>query len=202
MRWIHFSPYPLITALLILALAGFRLRKRGLLYLAGMALFGLYLMAVIDAMFFSIPLAENWPSNLSWAETARYLTHQANLIPFYFGSRYIQTSLGMIPVGFPFRDVVGNILLTVPFGMGVQFLAAPRGKKALWLALGAGLALEGIQLLLRVVLGTTMHVIDINDVLMNTLGIFIGYGLYAGAGWGVDRARHFLAGRFSRAARE
>ncbi len=70
------------------------------------------------------------------------------------------------------------ILLTVPFGFGICFLTSLRGKRLFTLALLTGLALEGVQLFIGLAAGYYYHSVDINDVLLNALGVLVGSGLF------------------------
>ena len=75
------------------------------------------------------------------------------------------------------RQIFENILLTVPFGFGVSFVVGLKPRHFLWLIPAVGIALEGTQffvmLLLRIV-----RTIDIDDVILNGLGVLIGYLLF------------------------
>ncbi len=176
-KLLYFFPIPLIIGLLILTLVIRRCRKRSWSYLLGLALFGLYLLAVIEILFFPIPVPANWPANLTWKETLQSLS-QINWIPFNYGPMFFHlTSL------FKFRDIIANILLTIPFGFGICFLLPLRNKQILLTAVGAGLALEGTQLLMKLSLGVFFHTVDITDVLTNALGVLAGSGLYRAVLW-------------------
>lgn len=163
-----------------------RSRKRDMRYLLDQALFGFYLMAVFCVIFFPIPLPINWPANLTWKDTVQSLAH-VNLIPFNYSSLFASP----INPRFVFQDVVMNILLTIPFGFGICFLKASRGKAIFYWAVGAGLALEGTQLLGKLILGVYYHAVDINDVLTNALGVLVGCGLYRAADWIVRKFKKY-----------
>jgi glycopeptide antibiotics resistance protein len=76
-----------------------------------------------------------------------------------------------------YLDIFQNILLTIPLGFGIGYFRKP-GFLKIWLwALGTGIALEGIQLLTKLVF-VSYRVVDINDAIMNALGVLIGYGLF------------------------
>ncbi|MDC3416241.1 VanZ family protein [Aquibacillus salsiterrae] len=67
----------------------------------------------------------------------------------------------------------GNILAFVPFGLLLPELI--KGKKKIfyaWFAIGSSFGIEVSQLFFRV--GT----LDVDDILLNTLGAFIGYSIY------------------------
>jgi glycopeptide antibiotics resistance protein len=170
---LDFFPLPFLLGLLILLVMLVRSRKRDWVYLIALTLFGVYLLAVINFLFFPIFAPDNWPANLTWKDTIRGLS-QINLIPLYYapiGSA--SASLGNI-----LYDIVGNSLLTIPFGVGFCFLTRLQDKRIFVVALGVGLFLEGTQLLMKLIFGIYFHSVDINDVLFNALGVVVGAGLY------------------------
>ena len=71
-----------------------------------------------------------------------------------------------------------NLILTIPFGLGLGFFFKPRFLKLCFWALLTGLSLEGVQLLIKLGAGTFYHTVDINDVILNALGVIVGYGLF------------------------
>ncbi len=150
-----------------------RFHKRGWLYLIAVTLFGIYLLIVINLLFFPIFAPYNWPANLTWKEILNGLS-QINLLPFHY-ARIGLTSASLRNVLY---DIVGNILLTVPFGLGFCFLTRLRDKRIFWVALGVGMFLEGTQLLIKLIFGIYFHSVDINDVIFNALGVVGGAGLY------------------------
>jgi glycopeptide antibiotics resistance protein len=71
-------------------------------------------------------------------------------------------------------NLVGNIAPLVPIGFLVPFVYRNiTWKKSLGLAAAAGLALEGMQVVLRV------GILDIDDVILNALGVMVGYWTFA-----------------------
>jgi len=176
-KLLYFFPIPLLISLLILILVISKNRKRGWSYLLGLALFGFYLLAIIEILFFPIPVPANWPANLTWQSTIQSLS-QVNLIPFNYGPMFLHSTSP-----FTYRDVIANILLTIPFGFGICFLIPLRNKQIFLTSVGAGLALEGVQLLMKLSLGVFFHTVDITDVLMNALGVLAGSGLYRVVLW-------------------
>lgn len=77
------------------------------------------------------------------------------------------------------RYLVGNFVAFVPLGM-LAPLTAPRWDS--WLRIGAlGLAIsilvETVQLGESLLVSIPIHVADIDDLILNTLGALVGYGL-------------------------
>jgi glycopeptide antibiotics resistance protein len=158
---------------MVLTLVCLRNRKRGWKTLIGIILFGLYIIAGVGMIFFPISIPLNWPANLSWNETLINLA-RINLSPLYFLSfTHHPFSLKWLLVDFGL-----NAILTLPFGFGLGAFYKPKWWKILIWALLTGLALEGIQLLVILVTGTFYHTVDINDVILNAMGVILGYFSY------------------------
>jgi glycopeptide antibiotics resistance protein len=177
---LDFIPGPSLVGGLILLVLLVRGRKRGWRYLSGLGLFGIYLMAVIDLAVFPIIIPQAWPAFSSWSQFLASLAANSNLVPFNYGNLFAQISEGAISLNVALWEIGGNLLLGVPFGLGICLFHPMPGKRIFWVALGAGLALESAQLLIFVVIGPSMHSIDINDVLLNGLGVLTGYGIFLG----------------------
>ena len=118
-------------------------------------LFGLYIMAVF---YVTDPgtlygLLSQKPRHLA------YLAEHINLIPF---SRDIQ------PVGYGL-----NVVMFLPLGFLIPTIWEELGKLRYILAAGCGLSalIEVSQLL-------SLRGTDVDDVIMNTLGAVLGFGLY------------------------
>jgi len=97
--------------------------------------------------------------------------HGPNFVPFRTILPYMLGYKGWIIAGI---NLAGNIALLVPVG----FLVALMYRNMTWkksLALGAvaGLCIEVMQTVLRV------GIFDIDDVILNALGVVIGYGTFA-----------------------
>ncbi len=177
---IQFLPYPMLVGMGILAgLLPILWRKQHrVTFLLCVSLFWVYVLLVLGVMFFPFQLPDDWPENIS-AQNALWTLSRVNLIPFKFGDLF-SASAGVIT-----QELAGNILLTMPFGFGLPFLVRVPARRILWIALIPGLALEGTQLLFGL-LGMTSgygHSVDINDVMLNTIGALAGYGVFRGFGW-------------------
>jgi glycopeptide antibiotics resistance protein len=100
-------------------------------------------------------------------------THEgaANLLPFKTILPYLLGEKGLIIAGI---NLVGNIALLVPIGFLVPFVFRNiTWKKTLALAVAAGFVIEGMQVVLHV------GIFDIDDVILNALGVVIGYWAFA-----------------------
>jgi glycopeptide antibiotics resistance protein len=156
---VMFSPLYGIAALIIV-LIFLRRKNKSLLYMIFFSLFWLYLMQVVSVAVFPFPIgisAQNFKPSI-------------NLIPFDFGfcdPRGIEQC---------FRQIYENVLLTIPFGFGINFIARLKPRHIFWLAAGVSMTLELVQLAISLIFRTPFRVVDINDVLLNAAGVLLGYG--------------------------
>ena len=94
-------------------------------------------------------------------------TGEANFVPFRTICPYLRGDKGWLIAGL---NLVGNIALLVPIGFFFAFVFRNMTwKKSLVLAVAAGLAIEGMQVLFRV------GIFDVDDVILNGLGVILGY---------------------------
>lgn len=108
----------------------------------------------------------------------------ANYMPF----NTIVPYLGGEPTwAIALRNLAGNIAPFVPLGLIAPFLYHPlTWKRILGAAAAFALALEGVQLILQ------KGIFDVDDILLNVLGIVLGYSVFIG----VERiTRHVLNNR-------
>lgn len=167
-----------LPALVVTLLFLRRRRTAAQLFLLGT--FGLYLILLIAATLLPIDLSPEYHAIMQRDTT---FAERMNLIPFYFG-----------PFGSLWRSrymLISNILLTVPFGLGIGFVARVRPRDLRWLPWAVGFGIEGAQLALGLAQGFPYRVLDINDTIMNALGVALGYGLF----WLIGKLALWLARR-------
>ena len=149
-----------VVALLIILMVLWK-QKRRLSYLFCFSIFWMYMITVVSVIVFPFPIFgdyqyPNFKPNI-------------NLVPFAFsGCEMINVCL---------RNVFENILITIPFGFGISFIASLKPKDFLSLAILVGFAFETIQLIIAL-LASPFRVVDINDVILNAAGVLLGYGFY------------------------
>jgi glycopeptide antibiotics resistance protein len=73
-----------------------------------------------------------------------------------------------------------NILLMIPFGFGLPFIANLRMKRVVIIGVLFSIGIELLQFLTGLMAGITFRVADINDVIFNTFGVVVGYVLFTG----------------------
>jgi len=156
-NYFHLFPGIVILAMILIIL---KKQKRNLWYLFFFSGFWIYLLFAFSVIVFPIaPLSKNDGFRLS-----------LNLIPFYFGTCEMPELC--------IRNIVDNILLTVPFGLGISFITSLHWKNFIWLAPLVGLVFEVLQLIIALLFRSPFRVVDINDVILNALGVWVGYILF------------------------
>lgn len=181
MLTLEFFPLPFLGGLAALAIGAalVALKTRKWAAAAGLALFGLYLWIVVGLTLFPIPLG------VQERQLPGAILAKINWIPYHYLCliRYFPH--------YAWVELGGNILLTLPFGFGLPFLAPPKSRFYFLWMLVPGLAIELSQLALSLVIGAAYRSVDINDVMLNGLGALLGFGLFWGFRfiWSRDRFR-------------
>lgn len=162
-----FSLLPVAWIVLAAVLAVVWFRSRNLSRLLFVAVFGVYLLFAIDAVYFPIHM------DPAYAGSLRSVVRSINLVPFNYDFSFIPHIV--------WSQIFYNTLLTVPFGFGISFVFRLKPRHFLWLIPAVGLGLEGVQVILAL-LGVGRS-IDINDVILNGLGVAVGYLLFRIFAW-------------------
>lgn len=147
-------------------------RKHNRAYIFCLLVFGTYLLYALQVTFFPLQIsggyAEAMRQNSSWMT-------DINLIPFYLPNGYLENK---DLFQFAWVQFGSNILLTMPFGFGVNFIGRFRRKDFLWLPFAVGFGIELSQLVMNFLLRYPYRVVDITDALLNAVGVLIGYGFF------------------------
>lgn len=144
-------------------------KKKSLLYLTLFSIFYLYIFKVLDYTLFQfqslVVLKYFMPDLILRGQSAG---ESLNLIPlFTLRVQDLKTSLL-------------NILLFIPLGFGLPFVARLRMEKIVILGLFFSIVIESLQLMTGIIAKITFRVTDINDVIFNTLGVVMGYLIFRG----------------------
>lgn len=182
---LYFVPYPLFVGMAVLFVLLYLLHRSQyrLPYLLAFALFWFYLLLLIALTSFPIPIDLN-ANDMDTQERLLFVLSHVNLIPFYYA--------GYVNVHVIVREIVGNILLTMPFGFGINFLTSIHPKKMFRVAILVGFSIEFVQLMLTLLFGG-YRTVDITDVILNAAGVFIGYGFFLLANLFVQRIHPLLS---------
>ena len=133
---------------------------------ASRVFFGLYLLLLVYLMFF----AEEWGRTMLEGD------YRYNLVPFREIRRYIAYRRQIGP-WMVFWNLLGNVIGVVPYGALLPAMQRMGFWKVALLSFELTLFIEVSQLILRV--GSC----DVDDMLLNTLGGCIGYGVYRIVFW-------------------
>lgn len=153
---------PFFALATVVAVVYLRARKAWpwprLFFLAG---FVVYLTAVVGYVFLPIRtdaefIDEMRRFNADWLR-------QVNLVPL-IGMPTIELS----------EQFLGNILLGIPFGLGLPFVLGRAGLIIVGLGAVFSIAVEAGQFLINVVYGFNYRFIDINDAILNFVGVLVG----------------------------
>lgn len=144
----------------------FRLKKKkSYIYLIFFTLFYVYFLKVLDYTLFqfqSLLILKNFMPNL----ILQGQTENMNLIPLVtLTYQDLKTSLL-------------NILLLIPFGFGLPFITNFRMKKIVVFGALFSIVIEFLQLITGLVAKVTFRIVDINDVIFNTIGVAAGYIIF------------------------
>lgn len=155
-------------------------RKAKIIRAFGKVLFLLYVIFLIYFLF----VAE-WYGRTEVAEEYRY-----NLELFREIRRFLtyREELGTFAV---FANLLGNILIFVPYGFFISMASRSRGFfKTLLCSMLLSLGVEIVQLFTRV--GS----FDVDDILLNTIGGVLGYIVFVLCNW--IRRKHHVRNRKKR----
>jgi glycopeptide antibiotics resistance protein len=118
------------------------------------------------------------PTHLSGFSSAH--SNHINIVPIGYSFKCFRQDQGAHPhlTTFCLRNTLGNIALFLPLGILLP-LVTNRFRsllKVMLVALGLSLGIETIQFVLRFV--GSLRAVDIDDVLLNTLGAGLGFAIY------------------------
>lgn len=133
------------------------------------AVFIVYLFGVIA----QICLPINYSGKSLWDNIKNYpYRENIYLIPFkqpYFAMDDYSAILRLL------KSYLLNILLTIPFGIFLRLFKKRRIQSVFAIALLVGIATETIQLVTGLIVGYQFRITHIDDVLMNAIGVVLGY---------------------------
>jgi glycopeptide antibiotics resistance protein len=141
-------------------------------------LFAVYVVIIVALVFTPFPLPP-WTAATEAELSTGYRPWPfpwLNILPF-------DTIRGALRFGVewqPGRYVLGNVVAFAPFGVFLPTLW-PRWRSLIGIvvaALAISLTIEAVQLGLSLVMGFPFRVADVDDVLLNVLGVALGYVVY------------------------
>ncbi|MBA3927351.1 VanZ family protein [Listeria rustica] len=134
----------------------------------------MYLSSVVAITFFPLPVQRYLIESM----IADKLGLEHNFIPLKIFYDMKDLDLGMMLAIF-LRQVVGNILLFVPLGFSLPIIVKKFSwKKVVLTGFLISLSIELGQWLLGLYLGYNYRATDIDDLIFNTIGTFLGVLLF------------------------
>lgn len=98
-----------------------------------------------------------------------------NFVPFKTTAETLQYGITSTAIA----QVLGNILISVPFGIFIMiFLNKPKWWNMLLFALVLTLAIELSQMIIGFAINNMYRTVDIDDIILNVIGTYLGYGIY------------------------
>lgn len=144
-----------------------RSRKKSIVYILLFSVFYIYLYKVIDytlLQYQSLLILKHFVPDLmlNGIQDGK----SVNLVPL------VTLAAGDI------KASLLNILMLIPFGLGLPFITNLRMKKVVIAGALFSVGIELMQLITGLIGHKTFRVADINDVLFNALGAMVGYMLF------------------------
>lgn len=141
-------------------------QKRSPSYLFFFSVFWIYFLILVSVTIFPIPLPD--AGMFLTKQQITFVLSHINFVPFkYLSDPYVNPYV-------VFLEIFHNVLLTIPFGFGVSFIAQFKARDFLWLAIAVGFTIEMAQLVISLRVGV-YRTVDITDVLLNATGVLLGY---------------------------
>lgn len=98
-----------------------------------------------------------------------------NIIPFKTITETLKYGITTTAIA----QILGNILISVPFGVFIMlFLRNPKWWNMLLFALVLTVAIELSQMIIGLVINNMYRTVDIDDIILNAIGTCLGYGIY------------------------
>ena len=144
-------------------------KKKDLVYLLFFTIFYIYIINVLNLTLFkyqSLLLLRYFAPSLMLR--GRPAGKSLNLIPL----------ITLTPADL--RTSFLNILMMIPFGFGLPFITHFRAKKVIVIGALFSIGIEFLQFITGYVAKMTFRVADIDDVIINTVGVAVGYILFVG----------------------
>ncbi|HEY6635810.1 MAG TPA: VanZ family protein [Acidimicrobiia bacterium] len=167
------SSLTLIALLVLLPISIVHIRRTGPGPLRSAAIIALavYMAVVVGVTQGPLPVDGTYPRGFD-------LT-QANLIPFRTIGRYFADGVGLELAS---RQVGGNLVLLMPLGFLAPIVSERVRTLSRVMVLGVvvALAIESIQVLVILGLGNVARAVDVDDVILNTVGAMIGWAIWKG----------------------
>ena len=106
-----------------------------------------------------------------------------NFIPFHSICEYATSGLHTFV-----RQVCGNIILFVPFGIAISWIFEKNSfRHRIYFIVTTSLLIEIVQLFLDLCSGMVVKYIDVDDILLNSIGGLIGICIFTFVNWLISK---------------
>lgn len=155
-------------------------RKRGVKLILLDALFFIYIVVMLSVTMFPIPFQ-------GLDEIGMNEGVKNNFIPFMSIVDILTNE--RLSFAIKLRQVGGNIVLFIPMGFFAPLLwkGLRKYRKAIVFGFCSSLFIEGAQGFVSLILGFNYKVMDVDDLLLNTLGFIFGFTLFYAFRWGTAK---------------
>ena len=156
-----YANYGMPISLPVIVIIMIASKRVNLVELAVKQMFVMYLCCVVELVFFPLPTIEE----------AAGLSIQYQLIPMHFISDFMNDSFLRV-----LCQVMFNIIMTIPFGMFLEYCLGLDIKRALLISFAFTAFIEIGQLTgLFFLFKGSYRLFDVDDLMLNTFGALIGY---------------------------
>ena len=146
-------------------------KKKGKKYIY--ILFGIYMMALILVIVLKFPTKLGIQSIKMWLSGGEIIRLNPQLKPMKTIITYIHYTQAWYD--WFFKNLMCNIIMFLPYGILVPLMDSEKKRGMLFVVLSGALLSLFIEILQWV---TAFGHFDVDDIILNTLGIAIGYEIY------------------------
>lgn len=134
-------------------------------------LFGIYTASLVSLTLFPFPFQKF----LIQVMVEDKLGLQHNFIPF----KGIKDAFDFGYLSIGLKQIGGNVLLFIPIGFGLPILFSQiKYNKIIFIGLAISLTIELVQAIAGYFIGYNYRAFDVDDLIINTLGTFLGLFLF------------------------
>ena len=156
---------------LLLVIISQRMKKGGKVILVGLSMIYIWVLLSMTVLPITIPTGRTPIREIMVHQQPWNLKPLSLIIPQYYNMMAGQSGAA--------RQFIGNILLLFPFGLLLPLLFQSMRKWYMVFIVGffTTVLIETLQLGLRI-MGMGARSFDVDDIILNTLGVILGYLIY------------------------
>ncbi len=135
--------------------------------------FIVYIFAIIGITLFPLPLGSAHLAALRDAGMGS--GKSVNFLPFFSIYDTVISQERTSNTFQIFRQLGGNVLLLVPLGIYIPLIYKKKLKDTILVGIGFSFIIEIVQFIIGLVINLAYRISDIDDIILNTIGVIIGY---------------------------